>query len=191
MVWEGRPFCGRRATVRAVSTETAARRWPLRLTQARIGDMLHDGNGTQVAIANAFTTVNPRTGATVRAVYYQVVGAVPDQFRVYSDDERDIASWRRVGDPGVAVTPVQRSQQGWGRAADANGLREAGLGHQRVDGRAGQRSRRGHVAQGQESGHGGSGGRAARGGVSVRRHLMRSLMRWTVAISSRTTWSRA
>ena len=82
-----------------MSTETAARPRPLRLTQARIGDTLHDGNGTQVAIVNAFTTVNPETGTTVRVVDYQVVGAAPDQFRVYSDDERDIARWRRVETP--------------------------------------------------------------------------------------------
>ena len=100
MVWERRPFCGRRATVRAVSTETAARPRPLRLTQARIGDTLHDGNGTQVAIVNAFTTVNPGTGATVRAVDYHVVGAACDQFRVYSDDERHIARWWSVETPG-------------------------------------------------------------------------------------------
>ena len=48
---------------------------PLRLTQARIGDTLHDGNRTRVAIVNAFTTVNPETEASVRAVDYQVVGA--------------------------------------------------------------------------------------------------------------------
>ena len=82
-----------------VSTETAARPRPLRLTQARIGDTLHDGNGTRVAIVNAFTTVNPETAATVRTVDYQVVGAAPDQFRLYSDDERDIARWRRVETP--------------------------------------------------------------------------------------------
>ena len=84
---------------RSVSTETAARPRPLRLTQARIGDTLHAGNGIRVAIVNAFTTVNPETEATVRAVDYQVVGAAPDQFRVYSDDERDIARWRRVETP--------------------------------------------------------------------------------------------
>ena len=54
-----RIFCGRRATVRGVSTKTPAGPRPLRLTQARIGDTLHDGNGTRVAIVNAFTTVNP------------------------------------------------------------------------------------------------------------------------------------
>ena len=42
-------FCERRATVRRVSMETAARPRLLRLTQARIGDTLHDGNGTVVA----------------------------------------------------------------------------------------------------------------------------------------------
>ena len=77
-----------------MSTETAARPQPLRLTQARIGDTLHDGNGTRVAIVNAFTTVNPETEATVR-----VVGAAPNQFRVYSDDEDDIDRWRRVETP--------------------------------------------------------------------------------------------
>ena len=83
----------RRATVHGASTETAARPGPLRLTQARIGDTLHDGNGTRVAIVNAFTTVNPETEATVRAVDYQVVGAV-EQFRVYSDDAGDVPRWR-------------------------------------------------------------------------------------------------
>ena len=89
-----RIFCHRRATVRGVSTETA-----VRLTQARIGDTLHDGNGTRVAIVNAFTTVNPETEATVRAVDYQVVGAAPNQFRVYSDDEGDVTRWRHVETP--------------------------------------------------------------------------------------------
>ena len=83
-----------------MTTETVARPRPLRLTQARIGDTLHDGNGIRVAIVNAFTTVNPETEATVRAVDYLVVGAMaPDQFRVYSDDERDVARWRRVETP--------------------------------------------------------------------------------------------
>ena len=36
--------------------------WPLRLTLARVGDTLHDDNGTRVAAINAFTTVNPETG---------------------------------------------------------------------------------------------------------------------------------
>ncbi len=89
-----RILCRRRATVRGVSTETAARLRPLRLTQARIGDTLHDGNGTRVAIVNAFTTVNPETEATVRAVDYQVIGAAAEQFRVYSDDANDVARWR-------------------------------------------------------------------------------------------------
>ncbi len=82
-----------------MSTEATARRRPLRLTQARIGDTLHDGNGVPVAMINAFTTVNPETEATVRAVDYQLVGAPPDQFRVYSDDEGDVARWRRVETP--------------------------------------------------------------------------------------------
>ena len=82
-----------------MSTEAAARRRLLRLTQARIGDTLDDGDGTCVAIVNAFTTVNPETEATVRAVDYQLVGAPTGQFRVYSDDERDVARWRRVETP--------------------------------------------------------------------------------------------
>ena len=81
-----------------VSAETAARPRPLRLTQARIGDTLHDRIGTPVTIVNAFTTVDPETEVTVHAVAYQV-GAVPDQFRVCSDDERDIACWRSVETP--------------------------------------------------------------------------------------------
>ena len=88
-----------------MTTDTAARPRPLRLTQARIGDTLHDGNGTRVAIVNAFTTVNPETEATVRAVDYQVVGAASEQFRVYSDDERDVARWRRVETPESPWTP--------------------------------------------------------------------------------------
>ena len=79
--------------------ETAARPRPLRLTQARIGDTLHDGNGTVVTIVNAFTTVNAETDATVRAVDYRVVDAGPDQFRMYSDDENDTSRWKRVGVP--------------------------------------------------------------------------------------------
>lgn len=82
-----------------MSTEAAARRRLLCLTQARIGDTLDDGDGTWVAIVNGFTTVNPETAATVRAVDYQLVGASTGQFRVYSDDERDVARWRRVETP--------------------------------------------------------------------------------------------
>ena len=69
----------------------------MRLTQARIGDTLHDGNGTRVAIVNAFTTVNRETEATVRAVDYQIIGGGTEEVRVYSDDEYDVARWRRVG----------------------------------------------------------------------------------------------
>jgi len=43
--------------------------------------------------------VKPETEATVRAVDYQVVDAAPDQFRVYSDDDRDVARWWRVEMP--------------------------------------------------------------------------------------------
>ena len=82
-----------------MSTEIAARPRPLRLTQARIGDTLHDGNGTRVAIVNAFTTVNPETEGTIRVVDYQVVGAASEQFRMYSDDEGNVARWRRVERP--------------------------------------------------------------------------------------------
>ena len=64
-----------------------------RLTQARIGDTLHDGNSTRVEIVNAFTTVNPETGQTVRAVDYQFVGGT-GQFRLYADDAGDVARWR-------------------------------------------------------------------------------------------------
>ena len=49
------------------------------------------------AIVNAFTTVNPETDATVRAVDYQGRRcASRPVFRLYSDDERDVARWRRA-----------------------------------------------------------------------------------------------
>ena len=75
-----------------MSTESPAARL-IRLTQARIGDTLHDGNGARVAVFNAFTTVNPETGATVRAVDYQLLGRA-GQFRLYADDAGDAARWR-------------------------------------------------------------------------------------------------
>ena len=59
------------------------------------------------AIVNAFTTVNPETDATVRAVDYQVVGAPPDQFPpVFGrrTRRRPLAARR---DGGVTVTPDQ------------------------------------------------------------------------------------
>ena len=59
IVWGVRIFCGRRATVRGVSTETAARPRPLRLTQARIGDTLHDANGSRVEISSTSWTSRP------------------------------------------------------------------------------------------------------------------------------------
>ena len=58
--------------------ETAAGPRLIRLTQARIGDTLHDGNGTRVAVINAFTAVNPETQATVRT---QVLGAPEQMYR--------------------------------------------------------------------------------------------------------------
>ena len=88
--------------------EPAARPRFLRLTQARIGDTLHDGNGTRVAVVNAFTTVSPDTEATVRAVDYQVVGA-PEQFRMYSDDAGDVARWMRV-DVSAAKQRMRRNE---------------------------------------------------------------------------------
>ena len=39
------------------------------------------------------------TEATVRAVDYQVIGGGAEEFRVYSDDEHDVARWRRVETP--------------------------------------------------------------------------------------------
>ena len=39
------------------------------------------------------------TEATVRAVDYQVIGGGAEEFRVYSDDEDDVARWRRVETP--------------------------------------------------------------------------------------------
>ena len=75
--------------------DPTARPRPLRLTQARIGDTLHDGNGTRVAVVNAFTTVNPDTETIVRAVD-TMSWALREQFRVYSDDVGDIARWMRV-----------------------------------------------------------------------------------------------
>ena len=89
-----------RATVRGVDRETAARPRPIPLTQARIGDTLHDGNGARVLVINAFTAVNPETQATVRTVDYHVLGA-PEQFRVYADDEGDVARWIRVESPST------------------------------------------------------------------------------------------
>ena len=79
-----------------VDVESASIPPPLRLTRARIGDTLHDGNGTRVVVVNAFTTVNPETGAIVRAVDYQVVGDGAGQFRLFADDADDVARWRRV-----------------------------------------------------------------------------------------------
>ena len=54
------------------------------MTQARIGDTLHDGNGVHVAVVNAFTAVNPETQATVRVVDLsrpRRAGTVPGVFR--------------------------------------------------------------------------------------------------------------
>ena len=86
--------------------EPAASSLLLRLTQARIGDTLHDGNGTVVTVVNAFTTVNPATEGIVRAVDYQVVGA-PGQFRLFADDAGDVARWRRS--PSRLESTVRRT----------------------------------------------------------------------------------
>ena len=61
----GAPFglgssCGRRAAVRGVSTETAARPRPLRLTSGPYRRHAARPQRQPVAIVNAFTTVNPR-----------------------------------------------------------------------------------------------------------------------------------
>ena len=71
------------ATVAGVGLDSVTSSPPQRLTQARIGDTPQDGKGTGVAVVNAFATVNSDTGATVRAVDYQVVGAEGEQFRMY------------------------------------------------------------------------------------------------------------
>ena len=58
-----------------------------------------------------------------------------------------------------------------GAAADAQRLREPGLAHQRVDGRAGQGRQLGHVAQGEQPGKRRCDARTPVGEVSVRGHL--------------------
>ena len=96
------------------------------------------------------------------------------EVRLATRDEMDVAG-------RVWTVPARRM-----KAKREQRLREPRPGHQRVDGRAGQGGRRHDVAQGQESGHAGAGARVLRGGVWVRRHPMRSSMRWAVVICSRT-----
>ena len=86
----------------SVALEPAAISLLLRLTQARIGDTLHDGNGTVVTVVNAFTTVNPATEGIVRAVDYQVVGA-PGQFRLFADDAGDVAALEAGRERGIVT----------------------------------------------------------------------------------------
>jgi len=63
--------------------------------RCRPGPARRGSLGAHVAAVNAFTAVNPETQATVCVVDYQVIGT-PEQFRVYSDDEDDVARWNRV-----------------------------------------------------------------------------------------------
>ena len=78
-----------------MAPELAASSRPHRPGQARIRDTLHDDNGTRLAVVSAFTTVNPDTEDTVRAVDYQIVSA-PDRVGVWSNDKDDLARPRRV-----------------------------------------------------------------------------------------------
>ena len=48
------------ASIRSVSMETDAKPQPLRPTQARMGDTLHDSNGAPVAVVIASATDGPR-----------------------------------------------------------------------------------------------------------------------------------
>ena len=80
----------RRATVPAVALEPAASSLLLRLTQARIGDTLHDGNGTVVTVVNAFTTreSGERGDRSSRRL--------PGSSGLFADYAGDVARWRRV-----------------------------------------------------------------------------------------------
>ena len=69
------PWAARGFQPRSLSSRAAVPLWASNppLTRARIGDTLHDGNGTRVVVVNAFTTVNgispfAQTHAYVRAV---------------------------------------------------------------------------------------------------------------------------
>ncbi len=88
-------FYRRRATVRGVNTGTAARPQPLTPNAGPHWRHAARRQRHPGAIVNAFTTVNPETEATVRAVDYQVVSGA-EQFRVYSDEPADVARWRGV-----------------------------------------------------------------------------------------------
>ena len=78
-----------------MALEPAAISLLLHLTQARIGDTLHDGNGTRVTVVNAFTTENPATEA-YRSSRRLPGGRCARQFRLFADDAGDVARWRRV-----------------------------------------------------------------------------------------------
>ena len=84
-----------RDTVAGVAPEPASPPRPLRLTQARIGDQLHDCNGGLVEVVNAFTAFSG-AGQPVRAVDYHVVGRPARCFRMLSTDADDVARWRRA-----------------------------------------------------------------------------------------------
>ena len=86
-------------------TETSGR--PLRLTQARIGNALHDGNGTRVAIVDAFATVNPEAEATVRAVDYLVIGGGAERLRIRTTRATSSAG-------GASRHRVRRPREGFG-----------------------------------------------------------------------------
>ena len=97
-----------------MALEPAASSLLLRLTQARIGDTLHDGNGTVVTVVNAFTTVNPATEGIVRA------GCVPP--KVNPAERRDRgeanATGQQSGVAGMAGSQRFRgAQPGFGSAS--------------------------------------------------------------------------
>ena len=60
-----------------VAPETVPSSRPLRLTQARIGDSLQDGDGARVVIVNAFTTVNPETAYRTATVENEAAPGQP------------------------------------------------------------------------------------------------------------------
>ena len=56
------------ASFRGVARQPSALLSLLRLTQARTGDLLDHGVRVRLEVLNAFTALDPDTGATVRAV---------------------------------------------------------------------------------------------------------------------------